>query len=112
MKSLFLISYDNGESYEDYRTTPILVAPTMEAAEEAKTKMEGWVSDKKAFLEKKLGDRPDFDYGERFGQWVSRREGLVAKMKPLFGEYSLIEMLGNAYNDSQGSLYITKIKSL
>lgn len=109
---MFLIYYDNGESYEDHDTTNLCVVPTETRAKELIDEWSKWV-------EKKMANRPPTPYhsdtsltDEDFDRaWEVRNEYLQS-LKPPHGFVELAMMVGTPYGDSEGSLHYHKIKML
>jgi len=111
MVRMFLIYYDNGESYEDHDTTNLCVVPTEARAKELIEKWEKWV-------EKSISNRPPSPYpsdtltDEDYTKIWKAREGYLKSLRPPHGFVELAMMVGTPYEDSEGSLHYMRIKAL
>ena len=109
---MYLIYYDNGESYEDHDTTNLCVVPTEARAKQLIEKWGKWV-------EKSISNRPpspnhsdtSLTDEDRTKLWEAR-EGYLKSLKPPHGFVELAMMVGTPYRDSEGSLHYQRIKAL
>jgi hypothetical protein len=95
---IYLITYDNGESYEDYDKYPILACRTMKHANEVLAKMNAWVERAKA------NRPPDIDYdadAELIESQEAFRREYVASLKPPYHIPELVRMATDRYLDYQ-----------
>lgn len=104
---MFLIYYDNGESYEDHDTTNLCVVPTETRATELIAEWLKWVEEKKQ-------NKPVYPEGEpteaEYETWLAKEEGFRKTLKPPYGFDSLVSLVYDEFG--YGSLRYQNIKAL
>ena len=103
----YIISYDNGESYEDHSQIPICVVPTEARAKARIAQWLKWVDAQRA----KMPEEPDpARTDEVYEKQVKRREAFWGTLKPPHQIGCLVSLVSDEYN--RGCLVYDKIKSL
>ena len=103
----YLISYDNGESYEDHAQIPLCVVPTEARAKARIAEWLEWVEAQRA----KMPEEPHWDKGEEmFERMGQARETFWKALKPPDEITCLISLVSDEYN--RGSLRYREVKSL
>lgn len=108
MKSMILISYDNGQLYEDHRTTPVCVVPTKKRADKLIARCIKWVrKTKEGVPPVPEASMPD---DNEYFKAISAREEHIHKLKPPYGFPELIDMVWD--DQDLGSLILEDISVL
>ncbi len=89
MPNLYLIYYDNGESYGDHDNYPVLAFTTKAKATRALAKLNTWRKEARY-------DLPSVDFSQPDEVWMRQDEAqqaYVKSLKPLYGLTELTEAL-------------------
>lgn len=86
----YLISYDNGEPYEDHHVSPILIVATEARAKEVIAEMEAWVAETKT----KMPRYPDGEVSEEaYEKWLNLDSAFRATLKVPHEALCLVSMV-------------------
>lgn len=112
MKTLYLISLDNGESYEDHHRDPVCIVPDQQAAAAEITRLKSWVTRH----QKGVPVQPDDSWPEErdseavgaydcvMARWRESVEAYLATLKPPYGETGFLRMVEGEGFGSDGHL--------
>lgn len=109
----YLVSFDNGESYEDYYREPLWLCYSREQAEAIVAEAVAWVAEQKELAppnpyrlnnERKPSLPPMTD--EELAALYEARNQYIAALKPPYGLVDLVEVVDR---NSDGSLIITEL---
>lgn len=121
MKSIYIIEYDNGESYEDHSRWPVLAVATKKQADQIIAEVTAWVDKQRVKLPEvpempqSVGPSGEFSDGEWEKRWQAHydgREARKAAIEKLRAPHGLNDMKAALYDDRSGMysrLVITKI---
>ncbi len=104
-RSLFLISFDNGESYEDHNRDPLWFVKTEAAAKRVVAKMDKW-------LEKQRDQLPEKPVVANYAtedEWWAAHEEWEKNVMTLVPPYGLVGFLDNLRWGRDASLMISEI---
>lgn len=107
-RSAFLISYDNGESYEDHQVTPICIVPTKKRAE---VKIAAWMTWAKEAASR-LPPLPDWQNREDAHTQLIEYDTARNALKVPHGFDELRYLTPSPYGSAQGSLTFAKLPVL
>lgn len=115
-KVAYLISYDNGEQYEDHNRVPLFLVATRKRADAIVAKAAAWVEAQRETLPPTVNDveAKRAESGEpplELNAWHAAfdvRKDHIAALKPPFGIASLREAVGDAYG-ARGYLTVTEV---
>lgn len=111
--TLYLLSYDNGQQWEDHHVSPLFVVATRARAEAIVIEVAEWVAAKRAKLppcpyettcERVEADQPE-PTAEEYTAMHDKRQAQIAAVKPPHGITNVREMLTTGH----GSLVIREL---
>lgn len=117
MKSLYLISLDNGESYEDHHRSPVCIVSTEAAAKVEIARIMKWVESKRIGVP----EQPDLSwpddnddestrvYNVTMARWTDDVDVYLRTLKPPHGEDGLIAMVRGEGGGSNAHLLSIKL---